>query len=63
MLGCFCYHHWACYFAHGNRWNQGNNDGIRELLLVSTGIRVTKDIAKSVVSYTNYRGDQNVKYQ
>ena len=29
----------------------------------STGIRVTKAIAKSVVSYTNYRRHQNVKYQ
>jgi len=35
MLSCFCYHHWACYFAHGNRWNQGNCYGIRESLLVS----------------------------
>jgi hypothetical protein len=36
---------------------------IKVAMAVSTGIRVTKAIAKPVVSYTNYRRHQNVKYQ
>jgi hypothetical protein len=38
-------------------------DDIRVAMTVSTGIRVTKAIAKCVVSYTNYRRHQNVKFQ
>jgi hypothetical protein len=36
---------------------------IKVAMTVSSGIMVTKAIAKSVVSYTNCRRHQNVKYQ